>query len=150
MELNKNPHKLHHRMLQNITPALRYDGQGDFGVWQKSARERLISLLGLDKIYPAEEDAFTIEEKVLGDTYMDYHITFQSEEGYFVPCTLRVPKGREGKLPLVICLQGHTTGAHISLGIAINPDDEEDLKGGDRDFAVQIAREGYYRRHRQA
>ena len=143
MEINKNPHKLHHKMLQNITPALRYDGQGDFGAWQQMARERLVTLLGLDKMYPAEDDAFTVESTVEGDTYVDCRITFQSEEGYFVPCTLRAPKGREGKLPLVICLQGHTTGAHISLGIAINPDDEEDLRDGDRDFAVQIVREGY-------
>ena len=143
MEINKNPHTLHFNELKALTPAFRYDGKGDFTAWQAAARARLVALLGLDKLTPASDDAFAIESVTEGDTYHDHRFRFMSEEGYFVIATLRVPKGKEGKLPLVICLQGHTTGAHISLGIAINPDDEEDLKGGDRDFAVQIAREGY-------
>ena len=143
MEINKNPHTLHFNALKALTPAFRYDGKGDFAAWQAAARARLVALLGLDKLSPASDDAFTIESVTEGDAYRDHRFRFQSEEGYFVIATLRVPKGKEGKPPLVICLQGHSTGAHISLGSPIYPEDEELISGGDRDFAVQVAREGY-------
>ena len=143
MEINKNPQIIHHSILKGMSPALRYDGKGDFAAWQKMARERLVKLVGLDKITPAKDDAFTIESVTDCDTYTDYRIIFQSEENYFVPCNLWVPKGKEGKIPMVICLQGHSKGFHISLGKPIYPGDEITISGGDRDFAVQIVREGY-------
>ncbi len=46
------------------------------------------------------------------------------------------------KLPLIICLQGHSTGMHISLGRAVFAGDEETISGGDRDFARQIIARG--------
>ena len=143
MEKNKNPHAVYFAELKALTPALRYDGKQPFAEWQKTARARLVSILGLDRISPAADDCFTVESVTEEETYTDYCFSFQSEEGYFVPCTLWVPKGKEGKLPLVICLQGHSTGRHISLGKPIYPGDENDISGGDRDFAVQIVREGY-------
>jgi dienelactone hydrolase len=122
---------------------MRYDGCSDFSEWQKGARAQLASLMGLDKITPAKEDLFNIEHEKDFDTFTEYRFTFQSEEGYFVPCVLWVPKGKEGKIPAVICLQGHSKGFHISLGRTIYPGDEKSISGGDRDFAVQIIREGY-------
>ncbi len=143
MEINKNPHRIHHEALKAITPAMRYDGKEDLAEWQKRSRARLAALMGLDKIVPADDDCFTIESQNDCETFTDYRILFQSEEGYFVPCHLWVPKGKEGKIPMVICLQGHSKGFHISLGRPIYPTDEASINGGDRDFAVQIIREGY-------
>lgn len=143
MEINKNPQRIHHEALKAITPAMRYDGKEDLATWQKRARARLAELMGLDKITPAADDCFTIEYENDYETFTDYRILFQSEEGYFVPCNLWVPKGKEGKIPMVICLQGHAKGFHISLGRPIYPGDEVTISGGDRDFAVQIVREGY-------
>ena len=141
--MNKDPQIIHHKALKNIVPSMRYDGKTDFAEWQKNTRARLYSLLGLDKIVPAADDCFTIEHKKDFDTFTEYRFTFQSEEGYFVPCVLWVPNGKEGKIPTVICLQGHSTGLHISLGRPIYPGDEKLISGGDRDFAVQVIREGY-------
>ena len=44
--------------------------------------------------------------------------------------------------PLVICLQGHSKGMHISLARPKYLGDEESI-AGDRDFAIQAVREGY-------
>lgn len=143
MEINKSPQLIHHAALKAIKPALRYDGTEPFTDWQAKARARLAALMGLDKITPAANDCFTVEYEKDQDTFTEYRITFQSEEGYFVPCTLWVPKGKDGKIPMVICLQGHSKGYHISLGRPIYPGDEKSINGGDRDFAVQIVREGY-------
>lgn len=143
MEMNKNPQEIHHAALKALAPAMRYDGSRPLADWQKEARAHLASLMGLDRITPAADDLFTIEETAEFDTFTDYRIAFQSEDGYFVACNLWVPKGKEGKIPMVICLQGHSKGRHISLGRPIYPGDEASIAGGDRDFAVQIVREGY-------
>lgn len=143
MEKNQNPALVHLKDVKAIKPALRYDGSRPLVEWQKEARARLITLTGLDKITPAADDCFTIEEVTEEETYTDYRILFQSEEGYFVPFHLWVPKGKEGKIPMVICLQGHSKGYHISMGKPIYPGDENSINGGDRDFARQIIREGY-------
>lgn len=143
MTIGFDPHKIHYEALKKVKPALRYDGSESLAAWQTRARQRLGALMGLDKITPAEDDRFTTEETREHETFTEYRFVFQSEEGYFVPCNLRVPKGKKGKIPLVICLQGHSTGYHISYGEPIYEDDEETISGGDRDFSVQIVREGY-------
>ncbi len=143
MNMNMDPQNLHYNLLKAISPKMRIKEGEDLLNWQKSARERLIGLIGLDKIEKAENDCFNIEYKKDMGEYTDYRITFQSEEGYFVPCHLWVPSGKEGKIPVVICLQGHSTGAHISRGVVKHAKDKETISGGDRDFAVQIVKEGY-------
>ena len=140
--MNFDPAKLHIDISKATSPAMRFDG-GDVKTWQKKAREKLSSLLGMDKIKPASDDCFTIESCDELDGFTDYRITFQSEEGYFVPCRLWIPSEKKEKYPLVICLQGHSTGHHISLGRPIHDGDIKDITGGDRDFAVQIVKEGY-------
>ena len=55
---------------------------------------------------------------------------------------MRIPSGA-GKPPVIICLQGHTSGMHISLGQAKNSRDEASISGGDRDFCVRAVREGF-------
>lgn len=141
--MNKDPQVLHNKLLREIKPAYRYDGKEDFSVWQNRARSRLVSLLGIDKLVPANDDCFTIEYENDCDTFTDYRITFQSEEGYHVLCSLWVPKNKPGKIPMVICLQGHSKGYHISLGRPKFPGDENTINGGDRNFAVQIIEQGY-------
>jgi dienelactone hydrolase len=143
--MNFNPDNVHSSILKAITPALRYGG-GDVKAWQKKARERLSELLGFNRIEAASDDMLTVKKEAASEGYAEYSITFQSEEGYFVPATLFIPEGKEapeGKIPLVICLQGHSTGKHISLGKPKFPGDEKTISGGDRDFAKQIVKEGY-------
>ena len=141
--MNTSPQTLHHEFLKGISPKMRYSGDKPFSEWQKEAHARLSALLGLDKISPAKDDCFTVESETDCDSFTDYRISFQSEEGYFVICSLWVPKGIDGKIPMVICLQGHSKGYHISLGRPKFPGDENTISGGDRDFAVQIVKEGY-------
>ena len=53
-----------------------------------------------------------------------------------------LPDGVENP-PVMICLQGHSTGMHISLGRPVYPGDVEMVSGGDRDFGLEILKEGY-------
>lgn len=80
-----------------------------------------------------------------GTICTETRFVFTSETNADVPCHLLLPTGTDNKrrFPLAICLQGHTTGMHISLGRALRDGDEKAISGGDRDFALQAARRGY-------
>ena len=135
---------MHHNLalIKNIKPSMRYDGSIPFAEWQKQAREKLAELVGMDEFEKCDSK-FTIDYVNEEETYTEYRFVIQSEEGYFLPAHLWVPRGKEGKIPVFICLQGHSKGFHISLGKPKYPNDENTIKGGDRDFARQIVREGF-------
>ncbi len=77
------------------------------------------------------------------ERFNEIRFTYESEPGFFVPSHMLLPKQYTGKIPVVICVQGHATGMHISLGRAKYPGDENDIKDGDRDFALQAVARGY-------
>ena len=86
-----------------------------------------------------------LDPRILEETecagYRKTTFCFQSEPDYWVPGCLLTPPGK-GPFPLAICLQGHSTGMHISLGEPRFPGDEESIRGG-RDIARQAVAEGY-------
>lgn len=127
-------------LFRQVRPSMSYRG-GDLPAWQSDARQTLTTLLGLDRIekVPALPE-IECAEKLEGAT--EIRFTFQSEEGYRVPCHLLLPDGVENP-PVMICLQGHSKGMHISLGRPVYPGDEETISGGDRDFCVRAIREGF-------
>ncbi len=139
---NQNPHKKVTGIMKRITPSMRYDGKEDFTSWQKRAREKLSELLGMQYFEKCDED-FKIEFTEEKEKYTETRFSFQSEEGYYVPCHFLVPKEATKPLPVVICLQGHSKGMHISLGNPKFEGDVETIAGGDRAFALRVIEEGY-------
>jgi len=128
------------QVLAKKEPAMRYDGSIPFTEWQTIARKKLEELLGLP--FQKCEDQFLITAQVQCEGYRRIDFEFQSEEGYFVPCNLLIPTSADKALPGVICLQGHSTGKHISIGETKFEDDESLIAGG-RDFAVRAVKEGF-------
>jgi hypothetical protein len=112
----KSPAEYTLELVKSKTPSMSYDGKEDFALWQKRARTKLASLLGMDRINPANDDGFKIEYVREEEKFIDTRFVINGEEGYAFPLVLRVPKGASGKLPLFVCVQGHSTGMHISLG----------------------------------
>jgi len=129
-------------ILRAKEPSMRYKGDIPFSEWQKNVREKLAELLGYNLIKPVEDNMFKIEYECQRDGFKEIRFSFQSEEGYFVPCHLWVPDGAGDKVPLMICLQGHSTGMHISLGRPKYEGDQNSISGGDRDFCVRTIKEG--------
>lgn len=125
-------------LIQKVTPSMACDVAA-FQQWQSAAREKLSQLLGLDKFQKTDLDvAIEYEQKTQGAT--EIRFTYQSEAGYRVPCHMLLPDGIQ-KPPVMICLQGHSKGMHISLGKPKYEGDENTIKGG-RDFCVQAVKEG--------
>ena len=126
--------------LTQIKPSMSYSGE-NYPEWKSAARAKLIDLIGLDRFEQAEPE-FKIEYKEQKEGYTDIRFSFQSEPGYRVPCHLLLPDGKENP-PAMICLQGHTTGMHISLGKMIYAKDERFIKVKEADFAIRAIKEGF-------
>ena len=136
----KTAYEFQKELMQQTTPACSYK-DGDFKAWQKQAKEKLSDLLGLQKFQKVAPET-EIEYQKQMDGFTEIRFTFQSEKGYRVPCHLRLPDGVENP-PVIICLQGHSKGMHISLGNPKYPGDENSISGGDRDFCVRAVKEGF-------
>ena len=133
------PETCHEHLMKAAPRRLAFDPQRDFQAWREAVDAKLRELVGvlperapldLRKEYERENGLFR-----------ETRFLFRSEAYADVPCHLLVPQEGEGPFPAVICLQGHTTGMHISLGRAEFEGDEESING-DRDFALQAVREG--------
>lgn len=126
-------------LIQTVKPSNPY--RGNYTEWQNGAREKLCALLGMDRFVKVEPNTeIEYEKKIEGAT--EIRFTFQTEAGYRVPCHLLLPDGVK-KPPLMIGLQGHSTGMHVSLGRPKYVGDAETISGGDRDFCVRAIKEGY-------
>ena len=129
-------------LMKNVRPAYRMKAGEDFSAWQKRARACLRGLLGLplERTDPRFRIEWTNNES---PDYTETRFLFESEPDVTVNAHLLLPKNVPQKeLPLIICLQGHSTGMHISLGRAVYPGDQAIISGGDRDFALQVVARG--------
>ena len=121
-------------------PLLRYKFDRDFSEWRREAKDKLEKLLGLP--FEKCDDMFCILSQKEYEDYKKIDFEFQSEQGYYVSASLLVPNGISKPVPPVICLQGHSTGMHISLGESRFEGDDATIAGG-RDFAVRAVKEGF-------
>ncbi len=118
----------------------------DFQTQQEAMRKKFTELAGF---VAKRTDPVPVIEYVAEDDprFDEVRFKFESEPGFFVPAHLLLPKGayqsNSVRLPVVIGLQGHSTGMHISLGRAKYEGDECDIADGDRDFAIQAVARGY-------
>lgn len=128
------------RRLKSVTPSMSYKGQ-DLASWQKQAREKLWTLLGMDRLEKTDLQV-TVEYDRTCEDFREIRFLFQSEDGYFVPCHLMLPYGVE-KPPVVIGLQGHLPGMHIAMGRAADIEEETIIEEFRADFCLQAVKEGF-------
>ena len=130
----------HERILRERNMQLAFDPAADYGAWKASVIERFRDLIG-DMPEKCDLDVRVEWEKEEAD-FIERRMTFDTEIDCSVPCHLLLPKSGRAPYPVVICLQGHSTGMHISLGRMVYPNDRQ-FTYGDEDFALQIVKEGY-------
>ena len=130
------------RVLKETAPSMVFSPENEsLSQWQKKASEKLSRLLCL----PREdcERKFNTEFSEKHEGFTEIRFVFQSEEGEFVPCHIWLPENKVNeKPPVMICLQGHSTGMHISMGRAKFEGDEETANNGDRDFMKHCINSG--------
>ena len=132
----------HDLLIENQTQELAFNDKIDFETWRAKLKEKFNELTGVKEI---EKNAcpisVEIEEEVEFDSYKRIRFIFESEKGCFVPCYLLIPKNASKKPPLVITLQGHSTGFHNSIGVPLYEVDIDGIKRNS--FAVQAVERGY-------
>ncbi len=135
-----SPDRCHERLLER-EPLLRYNDSRDFDAWRAEVKAKLVELLG----DTPERVPLNVRIEWISDApgYKEYRFIYDTEPETSVPAHLLIPNRAKKPCPVVICLQGHSTGMHISLARAKYDDDEKTIEGGDRDFALQIVKQGY-------
>lgn len=137
---NFSPSENHQYLMNKFTPSMGYKG-GDVQQWQKELRTKLRELVGE---MPIEKPPLNIRTLWKRDHPLGTieKIVFTSEPFADVPAYVCVPEGVQTPLTFMICLQGHTTGMHVSIGVdqkdEVTPIEVE----GDRDFAISCMRHG--------
>ncbi len=137
-----------HKFLRsNIKQALAFDENKDYESWRKEVKKKFCELVGIDNILKNLEQnpcplKVEIQSEVQKKRYKQIRFVFESEVGAIVPCYLLIPDGNKKKYPVVITLQGHSSGFHNSIG---EPKDESDNEYalGRGAFAVQAVKRGY-------
>ena len=131
----------HEHLLRTRRPLLAFDPHADYGSWKLNVRDKLHELMGdlPEKVEPQAR----VEWEADRGSYIERRIVFASEPMTQVPCHLLVPRQVSTPVPVVICLQGHSSGMHISMGKALHAADETLLHQEDGDYALQAVRQGY-------
>ena len=138
--MHLSPTEYHGYLLSKMAPSLRYDG-GDVAKWQGKLRRKLRQLIGdMPKercalrprtLWKRQNPLGTIEK-----------IAFTSEPYADVTAYVCLPKDAQPPYTFMICLQGHSTGMHISIGVQREDETKPYEADGDRDFALGCMRRG--------
>lgn len=130
-----------HRRLMAEPHELGYAG-GPLAPFRRKLRRRVFDLLGL-RTFPVKRPPLAprvlfTRKHALGSVSK---LSFVSEPGAHALAYLGVPARAKPPYPLMICLQGHTSGMHNSLALA--EDERTPLAvEGDRDFALPCLARG--------
>ena len=129
------PETVHQRLLDAARPALGYRADRALAAQRRALEDKLTELLACPEA--AGDLDLRIEHRRRRDGFTETRFLLTSEPGARVPCHLLVPDGARCPMPVFLCLQGHSSGMHLSHGQG----DGEAI--GERDFALQAVRRGY-------
>ena len=127
-----------HLKLYKEKPLLAFDPAGDYAQQKLAISEKLRALLG-DTPKPVDPEPVLSKTRET-ELFEAYRLVFRAEENVKAVCEIAIPRWHGETFPLAICLQGHSTGMHISFGMEKYPSDKDD---GDRNIAIQALERGY-------
>jgi len=134
------PETCHNQVLASQDRILGFVPGCNFPAWRSRIIAKLNDLIGLrPERVPLN---IQIQSETETDQFLEKRFIFTVEEKADVPAHLLIPKTGSAPFPVVICLQGHSSGMHVSLGRTKHPGDKASMNS-ELDFAVQAVREGY-------
>ncbi|MBN2222446.1 MAG: hypothetical protein JW708_09600 [Vallitaleaceae bacterium] len=129
----------------------RFNGSSitEFELWEKSSREKLKKILGIDQLercalLPKVLECVEVEQGLYREK-----ILIQVEEEVWMPFYVLVPSARRkftkaGKMPCILAPHGHmSAGKEAIVGNRENPFVAEKIDYYHYDYGLQMAREGY-------
>ena len=141
MKTYLSPSDYHRFALDARRPDMAFQS-GMVRTWQGKARARLRRLLGERPSTgcPLKPSTLWKDSRALGTVEK---ILFTSEPHAQVVGYVCLPHHGRPPYQFVICLQGHTTGMHLSIGVDREDEAKPVTVEGDRDFALGCLRRGY-------
>lgn len=138
-----SPSLIHKRVANDLKPSFSFVGSNPY-VWQQEGREKLKELLAWDTLSAQKPDK--IDERLIWEAEDELglykKISLPCEYEYRMPAYVGIPhSGFSGKW--LICLQGHTTGMHNSMGVCYENESLSWIPHGDRDFSIWCMENGY-------
>jgi len=132
--LHLSPSVYHRHIMDTTRQALRYRG-GDVRAWQRKLRAKLRELIGIwpEKRVPLRVRSLWKREHELGTIEK---IAFAAEPYSDVLAYVCLPKGAKPPYTFFICLQGHSTGMHVSIAVERDDETKPFAVEGDRDFGL--------------
>lgn len=133
----------HQLLKEKINPRLSFENTQDYGAWKQEIKNKFTQLLGFENI--RQNDCplrLEIEKEEKKEGYTRIRFVFESERGAWVPCWLLIPDTGKEKYPLVITLQGHSSGFHNSIGEP-KTENETEYATGRGAFALQAVQNGF-------
>lgn len=131
------PETSHRLLLESARPRLAFDPARPLGPQRAALEGKLLELLAIPEADPGPP---TVAWERRAEGVLERRFLVTPEPGAAMPCHLLLPEGPPPPA-LVLCLQGHTSGMHLSLGRALDARDAELVAGG-RDYARQALARG--------
>ena len=120
--------------------------KGSFRKWQKQFRSELEETLGVTRMKEEMKD-FTPEARKIDSEDVGYAIRerweIRTEPDVVLPIMILRPKEIKGKTPLMITPHGHSKNTELYAGVYWNDSDRSLAEDGERNIAVQAAKEGF-------
>lgn len=137
-----SPSERHFSDYQRAPLKLRFASHtGGVAAWQNEARAKLAELVGYGR--PSASVQTTRPEIFpLPNGFVRRRFYLKARDGVDIPVHLVAPSTPSPDAPVMICLQGTNSGAHLSWGEKRYPADV-DVKLREYDFAIQAAQRGY-------
>jgi dienelactone hydrolase len=136
-----SPSHLHRMLLDAHPPRLSYDG-GDLADWQARLRPEIRRCLGEMPAERCDLNPRTLWRRETAEGTIE-KLVFTAEPGADVPAWMCLPRDARPPCPLFICLQGHSSGGHNSIGVDRDDNSRPIEVPGDRDFARSAMANGF-------
>ena len=135
-----SPSLNHRHLLDSITPSMSYDG-ADVSAWQGRLRGQITALIGMPAggRVPLDVRSLWKRRHPLGSIEK---IVFTSEPYSDVMAYVCLPDSAAPPYAFFVCVQGHTTGAHISIAVDRDDNVTPIETEGDRDFGLGCMKRG--------
>ncbi|OXM87132.1 dienelactone hydrolase family protein [Paenibacillus rigui] len=110
--------------------------------WRSELKEKLIESLGGwgDTI---QDPSPRLLERVEYEDYVRERIELQTAESLTMPVYVLLPKGKQGKLPVVVGCHGHGYGSKSAVGLLPNGDEAGDDPNVHHKFGVALVKRGF-------
>ena len=141
--LSLSPSEFHLKLMRDTKPAMAFRG-GDVRAWQRKLRRKLAELSGFDTM-PPRRPALRVRSlwKRRHELGTIEKIAFVAEPGSDALAYVCLPRNVKPPYTFVVCVQGHSTGMHWSIGVERDDETKPFKSEGDRDFAIGAMRNGF-------